>query len=175
METGGGGAGLRGERGTGGPGRAGDHGSRWGGVGHAPVLTLQPSFRSGPGPRGCCEVGGLTFPPACIPAGGDLFLNPDICFSESDGAAPSEAQIPAPLLLPALGPGLVQAMSQLVALLCRAGSGEPVGMTARCPFSLGSYPAPPPWCPKPAACSSAAGDPAGHEAAGINSFFQAGI
>lgn len=55
---------------------------------------------------------GFTFPPACIPAGGDLFLSPDICFVESDGAAPSEAQIPAPLLPLALGLQLGRTASQ---------------------------------------------------------------
>lgn len=65
---------------------------------------MGPSFCSCPSPRGCWEAVGFTFPPARIPAGGDLFLTPDICFVESDGAAPSEAQIPAPL--PAAGFGV---------------------------------------------------------------------
>lgn len=41
-----------------------------------------------------------------------MFLSRDVCFVESDGAAPPEAQIPAPLLLLALGLWLGQAGSQ---------------------------------------------------------------
>lgn len=113
METGSGGAGLRGERGTGGPGQAGGDGIRRGGSSHAPVLKRQPSFCSGRSPRGCWEAVGFTFHPARIPAGGHLFLSHDICFEESDGAAPSEAQITALLLPPAVGLWLGQAGSQL--------------------------------------------------------------
>lgn len=48
----------------GGPGWAGDDGACQGGIGHAPLLKQQSSFRSGPSPRGCWEAAGFTFSPS---------------------------------------------------------------------------------------------------------------
>lgn len=131
------------------------------GLSHVPVL--QPIFCSS---RWLGERG-FYISPACVPAGGDLFLNPDICSVEIDGAAPPEAQILAPVLPLALEPRLGQAPSQPVALLMLLGA---------CPltdsFPWGPAPSLHPATPKAAAHS---GDPAGHEATGISSFLWTGI
>lgn len=105
--------------------------------------------------------------PACVPAEGDLFLSPDICSVESNGAAPSEAQIPAPVLPLALGPRPGQAPSQPVALLML-----PQACPLTAPFPWGPAPSLHHAIPKAAAHS---GDPAGHEATGISSFLRTGI
>lgn len=136
-----------------------------GGLSHVPVL--QPVFCSGPSPPWLLGGRGSYISPACVPAEGDLFLSPDICSVESNGAAPSEAQIPAPVLPLALGPRPGQAPSQPVALLML-----PQACPLTAPFPWGPAPSLHPAIPEAAAHS---GDPAGHEATGISSFLRTGI